>query len=384
MMKRINLTTTALNYRLKNLWIPCPFNSIFILFLSFSLFLFDPIIEVLHSSSPATGEETLTINSDMQFNYAMELFASGDFTSSVVELSRFIHFFPDNIRVKEARLQKGFALYKLKRFPEALNEFKALATEFYSPRTISLDEKLSSTASDEGMTSGTPDNIIIPGNSGDPIQIEALFMTSATFLAIKRDVSAEVMLHNLLLLYSAEEKADIIKIKDHALYSLAWIYFGRAEQQHASMDEKKGFLLKGLRYLDKISISNRARYQVSEIVKDIQETIEKMKINGKKPILSGILSIIPGGGFSYCNRYHDALAAMMVNAALIFASVRAFEDENAALGGILGVIEFGFYGGNIYGGISSAHKHNQQLVELSMNELHKKFRHRSFINLHLK
>jgi hypothetical protein len=80
----------------------------------------------------------------------------------------------------------------------------------------------------------------------------------------------------------------------------------------------------------------------------------------KNPQVAGFLSILPGGGYFYCERYQDALVAFLLNGALIVASWEAFDQGNPALGGIIAAVEFGFYAGNIYGGIASAHKYNNR------------------------
>ena len=79
----------------------------------------------------------------------------------------------------------------------------------------------------------------------------------------------------------------------------------------------------------------------------------------KSPALSGTLSIIPGGGQLYCNRYEDALIAFALNAGFIWAAADAFDNEQYGLGGLLSFVGLGFYLGNIYGAVNDAHKYNQ-------------------------
>lgn len=309
-------------------------------------------------SSSSGDEKTLTINAEMQFEYAMDRFHNHDYETAIVELGRFIYFFPSDARVREAKLKKGMALFQLKRFREALNTLEPLS---------------------------------IP-DSGDGIYADALFMLCSTFLAMNRDGSAETMLQNLLLLNredkggSDNEKNGLYKgdpkdmedkestmIEDHALYSLAWIYINRAEKVHDSVDGRIVKLRSALKYLDGISSSGLNRYNAVALKQEIGQTMERMLEQQKSPAVSGLMSMLPGGGFAYCNRYHDALAALLINGALIYASVEAFDDGNQALGALLGTIELGFYGGNIYGGISSAHKHNRDILNVSTGKLRQRY-----------
>jgi hypothetical protein len=75
-----------------------------------------------------------------------------------------------------------------------------------------------------------------------------------------------------------------------------------------------------------------------------------------------LLSIVPGGGQLYCNRYQDAMTAFLINAGLIWAAWEAFDNEQYALGSVISFVEFGFYAGNIYGAVSSAHKYNRDRI----------------------
>jgi len=72
-----------------------------------------------------------------------------------------------------------------------------------------------------------------------------------------------------------------------------------------------------------------------------------------------MLSVIPGAGYLYLERYQDALISLLVNTALIFAAYEAFDNDLYVLGGIISFVELGFYAGNIYGATTSAHKINR-------------------------
>jgi hypothetical protein len=86
--------------------------------------------------------------------------------------------------------------------------------------------------------------------------------------------------------------------------------------------------------------------------------MEVRSVPGKNPVLAGVFAVIPGGGFLYTGRFHDAAAAFIINTGLGLAAWKAFDQDNPALGGVITLVGSGFYSGSIYGSISAAHKNN--------------------------
>jgi len=81
----------------------------------------------------------------------------------------------------------------------------------------------------------------------------------------------------------------------------------------------------------------------------------------KTPVRAGALAaLLPGAGHLYTERPRDALVAFLLNGAFIWATVELIEDENYAAGGLVGFFELGWYSGNIYSAVSSAHKYNRK------------------------
>jgi hypothetical protein len=44
----------------------------------------------------------------------------------------------------------------------------------------------------------------------------------------------------------------------------------------------------------------------------------------------------------------------------MYAAYESFDKGQSALGGVISFVAFGFYSGNIYGSIASAHKYNRK------------------------
>jgi hypothetical protein len=92
----------------------------------------------------------------------------------------------------------------------------------------------------------------------------------------------------------------------------------------------------------------------------------------KSPTAAGILAaVLPGAGHVYTERYRDAAIAFVLNAAFIWGMVESFQHNNNVVGGILTFFELGWYSGNIYSAVASAHKYNKKEREQYLNELEK-------------
>ncbi len=85
-----------------------------------------------------------------------------------------------------------------------------------------------------------------------------------------------------------------------------------------------------------------------------------MELPVKQPWLAGSLSaILPGAGQLYIERPGDALVSFLLNGALIFGAVVAFDRDEVVTGSLIAFVETGWYFGNIYNAASGAHKYNR-------------------------
>lgn len=81
----------------------------------------------------------------------------------------------------------------------------------------------------------------------------------------------------------------------------------------------------------------------------------------RSPATAGLLSaILPGAGQIYVNRPTDAGLAFTLNTAFLWGTVEAYNDENWAVFALLGLMEIGWYGGNIYNAVNGAHIYNRE------------------------
>ena len=245
------------------------------------------------------------LDADQQYQYAEICFARGDYETATGEYKRFMHFFPEDMRVEKAMFAIAMSDYHRERFQEAIAAFTETENRF-------------------------PDT---------PLSIRAAFMISNCYLRLKDTGNAIITLHNLLA------RTDDADVRDEAHDAMGWIYIERGEFEKARA------------VFQKINLKNQTRYVVDMLSEELEKDV---LIPRKNPRAAGFLSILPGGGFLYCERYQDALVAFLLNGALILASWEAFDQGSPALGGVIAAVEFGFYAGNIYGGIASAHKFNDR------------------------
>ncbi len=271
------------------------------------------------SGFQAASDPSLVLNPDKQFNYAQDLFSAKDYLTAVNEYKRFIYFFPKDVRVELAMYQIGLSYLLGRHFNEAVNSFKKLTDQYFETEYA----------------------------------IKSYFKISEAYITLKAFDLALINLNNLITITKDEN------IRDEAYYRIGWIYI-----ETASWDNAR-------HYFEKINHRNRKKFRLERLADELdKETL----IPQKNPKLAGLLSIIPGGGYLYCERYHDALIAFLLNGGLIFAAYESFDEGHDALGGVLTFVGFGFYAGNIYGAVTSAHKFNRNETGQFIHKLKKNTR----------
>jgi tetratricopeptide (TPR) repeat protein len=259
----------------------------------------------------------LVINPDQQYQFAMEYFEKGQYGKAIAEFERFIYFFPDHKRIDNAKYHIGLSYFRSGLFREAIDPFSDIVET-------------------------SPDQDLIA---------KAHFRMSETFVNLQEHSTAINVLNHLV-----ETSNDPVFI-DEAHYRAGWIYLQLNDVESA----RHRFQL--------ISPQNRNLFRIQTINEELSR--EKL-FPEKSPRVAGFLSIFPGAGFAYTERYRDALVAFLLNAGLIFAAYESFDSGNEALGGIIAFVGTGFYAGNIYGSVSSAHKYNRDSHQQFLENLRNK------------
>jgi tetratricopeptide (TPR) repeat protein len=255
-------------------------------------------------AQPSTNP-LIILSADKQFKYAQDLFTAKDYFTAAGEYKRFVYFFPRDQRVESAMYQIGMCHFFGEHYHEAVSAFKKLTEQYFETE----------------------------------FSIKSYYKISEAYIKLKAYDQALIDLNNLVTITHDED------VRDEAYYRIGWIYI-----ETASWEEAR-------RYFNRISAKNSRKYELERLAAELdKETV----IPKKNPKLAGVLSIVPGAGYLYCGRYQDALISFLLNSGLIYAAYESFDEGHEALGGVISFVGFGFYSGNIYGAISSAHKYNQK------------------------
>ena len=266
-------------------------------------------ILVILSHNSFAKEKQLIITSDMQYEYAEKLFTQKDYDTAIIEFKRFVHFFPGSEKKDQVQFNIAVCLFNLKKYHDAARAFN---------------------------------KIILAGKENEFTK-KAFFYQSDAFMNVGNTGYAQIVLQNYLKL--AEDR----QTEDKIYYNLSKIHLTEAKKG------KSDSLTLAKEYLLKMSPSGADKYHTDQYLDLI---FKAQNAPQKNPTAAGLFAIIPGGGFLYCERYHDAFVTFLLNAGLIFSAFKAWDNDNKALAGVIAFVETGFYTGNIYGSISSAHKYN--------------------------
>ncbi|MCK5100964.1 MAG: hypothetical protein KAR45_22835 [Desulfobacteraceae bacterium] len=284
-------------------------------------------------------KKEIVINADMQYNYAQKCFQNKDYTTAIFEYKRFINFFSDNKNVANAEFKIGKAFYNLKDYEKAVMAFN----------------KIILAENPEILTS--PDSDLAESNI-----VDAYFMKSKALMLLEKFIASEVCMHNLLRI--TEDKTTEDKITQDRAYSFLTLLYLKISETNPDA------LLRAKNYLQKVSLKSVDKSQRDQLTKTLADM---NNLETKSPAIAGIASIIPGAGYIYCERYKDGLVSFLFNTALLIAAYKAFDDGNPALGGAISFVEAGFYAGNIYGSVASAHKYNRRKRNQYIKDVHNQF-----------
>ena len=215
--------------------------------------------------STAHGHSGLIITADMQFNYARQLYSDKDYLTAQVEFKRFIQFFPDDPRVVQAQFLSGMALFYSEKFYEAARQFDHIISQAQTPDA--------------------------------PWVRKSYFMISLAFESMGKIGFAQVVLQNYLKLTRDPH------VKDRIYKELARINIKNT--MAPGVDE-----LNAAR--QNLTLISPERQKDLEVVRQLNAVDAALNTQKKSPVLSGIFSIIPGGGMLYCHRYQDAFCKLFI------------------------------------------------------------------------
>jgi tetratricopeptide (TPR) repeat protein len=275
----------------------------------------------------AFGNTEIYLNADKQFSYAEKCFSDEEYQNAADEYKKFVFFFPDDERVEIARYKTCLSLYRSGRYRETIKSCRSFEDQ-------ADDTEISQKAS---------------------------FLISRSYLELGMNGPAVISLNNLLM------RTKDIAVKDLAKYELGWISL----EYPSYTEEYSANIKKAHTYFGRISPHGIKEFKIEELSCELDNY---QAIAKKNPLIAGGLSIVPGAGQLYCERYQDSLVAFLLNAGLGIAAYESFDNKNYALGGLISFVGLGFYAGNIYGAVSSAHKYNKELNRNFIKELKSKIK----------
>jgi tetratricopeptide (TPR) repeat protein len=264
-----------------------------------------PIAWANSATAPANQ---ILIDSDDQFQFALQTLELGEYQRAVVEFERFIHFFPDSEKVPRARYLIGTAYLEGKQYETARN----VLTEVYE----SYSHKL--------------------------LGGKALLLIGESYFA--QGISEEAQFYFKRVI----QEFPLPELTNPAYYRLGWSRMSSNQWLEASetfkLVEKQSPL-----YPSALDLAERS--------------LKGNQLSYKSPTTAGTLAIIPGLGHAYLHRYKDGLVALLLNGLTIWAAVEAFNEDLNVLGGLLVALEVGWYAGNIYSAVNGAHKYNKKISD---------------------
>ena len=81
---------------------------------------------------------------------------------------------------------------------------------------------------------------------------------------------------------------------------------------------------------------------------------------------------MPGAGQLYAGRTKDAVIALVVNGLFIAGAWESYQRENYVASAVLVLFEMGWYSGNIYSAVNSAHRFNDARRADAIRDLRKR------------
>ena len=258
----------------------------------------------------------IVIDRDAQFEFARTLMERADYEGAAGEFERLIHFFPEDPIVTEARFFMGMCYLLDTRYEDARELFRGIV------------------ASDPGG--------IMAGRG--------LFMTAESYF--RQGLMKEAAFHFRQVAHAYPHH----ELKNAARYRLAWTLMREDRWQEAS----DAFLTVE---------EGSALYESSRALATESLGGETLRLHS--PATAGSLAaLVPGLGHAYLARYKDATVAFVLNALFVWAAVESFREEHHVLGGIVTFLEVGWYSGNIYSAVNSAHKQNRARKDAYRQGLH--------------
>ncbi len=259
------------------------------------------------------------MSADDMTAFADHLFESGDYYRAITEYERVAYFHPGTAAAERARFQIAMSYYRGGKFGIAARDFRNLAER----------------------------------------QPDGVFAKQSALMAAESDYrngeyrSAIAALDAFLGKYPADPETD-----------RARILLGRCHLREGSWK-------RAAEVFESVPDGSAGREAAAGLAAGARKYPD---VPMKSPALAGTLSaLLPGAGQLYVGRKKDAAAAFLLNALFVWAAVESFDNGNDVAGGILLAFEAGWYSGNIFNAVGSAHKYNRRARQEYLDDLQNRY-----------
>jgi hypothetical protein len=89
----------------------------------------------------------------------------------------------------------------------------------------------------------------------------------------------------------------------------------------------------------------------------------------KKPMVGGLLGMIPGFGYFYSGEYANGLRSIILNGLFIYGMLDTADEDQWGAFAVITFFEFTWYSGSIYGGIDAAHRFNRNRLDSAVGAI---------------
>lgn len=238
------------------------------------------------------------------FNFANELYNEGNYYRSITEYKRFISYFPNSPKVKEAYFKIPFCYYKGQKYKNAIKEFDNIIDKFEDKNLIN----------------------------------NCIYYKGLCYYELGDFDNAILKFNSLIFINSTDTVVD----KSNYMIGMSYLkkyQWGKSSEAFNNVSENY--------------------FLYSQAKTFSRDVLLGKNLTLKNPILSGVLSsIIPGIGYFYTKRYQTGISALLLNGLFAFGTYESFKNNNKTVGLIIGLFGFGWYTGNIFGSVNSAYKYN--------------------------
>jgi len=119
-----------------------------------------------------------------------------------------------------------------------------------------------------------------------------------------------------------------------------------------------------------------ANKNICKFIRQKKESIDAYNryINkkNKKPLVGGLLGLIPGLGYAYSTEYANALRSLLMNSIFLYGQTDCARHEQWGFFAVISFFELTWYSGSVYGGIDSAHRYNKNRLQDCLDVIYNK------------